>query len=64
MLMKPELRRRRQRLDWQVDWPADFTATIPGGPVRQAVLNLLLNASAATPVGRAIGLSVGGRRST
>ena len=53
VLMKPELRRRRQRLDWQVDWPAEFAATIPGGPVRQAVLNLLLNASAATPEGGA-----------
>ncbi|MEP9386762.1 HAMP domain-containing sensor histidine kinase [Mesorhizobium sp. KR9-304] len=58
VLMKPELRRRRQRLDWQVDWPADTAATIPGGPVRQAVLNLLLNASAATPEGGEIGLKV------
>ncbi|AMS43160.1 sensor histidine kinase [Aminobacter aminovorans] len=58
VLMKPELRRRRQRLDWQVDWPADAAATIPGGPVRQAVLNLLLNASAATPEGGRIGLKV------
>ena len=58
LLMKPELRRRRQRLDWQVDWPPGFAATIPGGPVRQAVLNLLLNASAATPEAGAIGLRV------
>jgi signal transduction histidine kinase len=58
LLMKPELRRRRQRLDWQVDWPAGTSATIPGGPVRQAVLNLLLNASAATPEGGEIGLTV------
>jgi signal transduction histidine kinase len=58
VLMKPELRRRRQRLDWHVDWPAEVAATIPGGPVRQAVLNLLLNASAATPEGGAIGMSV------
>ena len=58
VLMKPELRRRRQRLDWQVDWPEGFAATIPGGPVRQAVLNLLLNASAATPQAGAIGLRI------
>lgn len=58
VVMKPELRRRRQRLDWQVEWPAEVAATIPGGPVRQAVLNLLLNASAVTPEGTAIGLSV------
>lgn len=58
VLMKPELRRRGQRLDWRVDWPAEPAAAIPGGPVRQAVLNLLLNASAATPQGGAIGLTV------
>lgn len=58
VLMKPELRRRRQRLDWQVDWPLKFATPIPGGPVRQAVLNLLLNASAATPEDGVIGLSV------
>lgn len=58
VLMKPELRRRRQSLEWDVDWPAGFAASIPGGPVRQAVLNLLLNSSAATPEGGTIGLSV------
>ncbi len=58
VLMKPELRRRRQRLNWQVHWPAEFSAEIPGGPVRQAVLNLLLNASAATPEAGEIGLRV------
>ena len=56
--MKPELRRRRQSLEWHVDWPAGFAASIPGGPVRQAVLNLLLNASAATPEGGTISLTV------
>lgn len=58
VLMKPELRRRRQRLDWQVDWPDGVVVPTPGGPVRQAVLNLLLNASAATPEAGAIGLRV------
>lgn len=56
VLMKPEVRRRRQRLAWSV---APFSGPAPsllGGPVRQAVLNLLLNASAATPEGGAIGL--------
>ena len=60
VLMKSELRRRRQRLDWRVDWPVEFGVAIPGGPVRQAVLNLLLNASAATPEAGAIGLRVEG----
>lgn len=57
LLMKPELRRRRQRLDWKVEAFGDATATILGGPVRQAALNLLLNASAATPEGGEIGLA-------
>lgn len=54
LLVKPELRRRRQRLVWANDWKGEFE--IKGGPVRQAVLNLLLNASAATPEGDEIGL--------
>ena len=60
VLMKPELRRRRQRLDWGIDWPTECAAAIPGGPVRQAVLNLLLNASAATPDGGEIGMRIAG----
>lgn len=51
LLIRPELRRRRQHLRWQVAWPVDFGVALPAGPVRQAVLNLLLNASAATPEG-------------
>ncbi|VVS98128.1 HAMP domain-containing sensor histidine kinase [Rhizobium sp. EC-SD404] len=49
LLMRPELRQRRQHLKWNVRWPAGSAAPVPAGPVRQAVLNLLLNASAATP---------------
>lgn len=55
LLMTPELRRRRQCLACSVDWGGGATA-INGGPVRQALLNLLLNASAATPEGGEIGL--------
>jgi len=55
LLMKPELRRRRQRLDWNVSCsPRELP--VAGGPVRQAALNLLLNASAATPEGGTISL--------
>jgi signal transduction histidine kinase len=57
VLMKPELRRRRQRLDWSVEAFAGPAPSLLGGPVRQAVLNLLLNASAATPEGGGIGLA-------
>ncbi|WP_292594729.1 ATP-binding protein [Mesorhizobium sp.] len=49
LLLKPELRRKRQRLDWSVAWNGARELPIRGGPVRQAILNLLLNASAVTP---------------
>lgn len=55
LLVRPELRRRRQRLSWAVEWKGEFS--MRGGPVRQAVLNLLLNASAATPEGGELGLT-------
>ena len=45
LLIGPELRRRRQTLDWNTQF--DDLPTLPGNPVRQASLNLLLNASAA-----------------
>lgn len=64
LLLKPELRRKRQRLDWQVDWNAGQEVGIEGGPVRQAVLNLLLNASAVTPEGGAISLRAAGAGSS
>lgn len=47
MLLGPELRRRRQSLAWNVD--ADALPNLPCTPVRQAILNLLLNACAASP---------------
>ena len=46
VLLGPELRRRRQSIDWHVS--TDLLPDLPGTPVRQAVLNLLLNASAAS----------------
>ena len=54
LLVTPELHRRRQRLDWKIDWSDSHLVDINGGPVRQALLNLLLNASAATSEGGAI----------
>lgn len=51
LLIKPELRRKRQRLAWDVVWNEGPTAAVHSGSVRQAVLNLLLNACAATPDG-------------
>jgi two-component system OmpR family sensor kinase len=48
LLLKPELRRKRQRLEWTVSWSSVRELPIKSGPVRQMLLNLLLNASAVT----------------
>lgn len=61
LLLKPELRRRRQRLDWDMAWNGAGEIPIKGGPVRQAVLNLLLNASTVTPEGGVVSLKAGSR---
>lgn len=57
LLIKPELRRKRQRLGWDIVWNGTEAVPIKNGAVRQAVLNLLLNASAATPDGDEITFS-------
>jgi two-component system OmpR family sensor kinase len=49
LLLKPELRRKRQQLEWDISWNSARELPLKGGPVRQAVLNLLLNATAVTP---------------
>lgn len=59
LLLTPELRRRRQRLDWDVGFGGRSELPVRGGPVRQAALNLLLNASAVTPDGGTISLRAG-----
>ncbi len=56
LLLKPELHRKRQRLAWEVLWHGMRDLPVRGGPVRQAVLNLLLNASAVTPEGGTLSL--------
>jgi len=58
LLFEPEAARKGQSLDWQVEADATDLATLPAAPVRQVVLNLLLNASAAAPEGGRISLSV------
>lgn len=47
ILVRPELRRRRLVLDWSNRLQGSFD--IPNAPLRQAALNLLLNACAAAP---------------
>lgn len=60
LLLKPELHTRRQRLDWDVGWSGERELPVKGGPIRQAVLNLLLNASTVTPEGGSISLKAHG----
>lgn len=57
VLIEPELRLRRQTLNWRVD--LDHPAEVPAGPLRQALLNLLLNAASATPEGGGISFAFG-----
>jgi signal transduction histidine kinase len=59
MLVGPEIRRQTQTLRWTVQPGALETLRVPGGPVRQAVLNLLLNATAAAGPGGTVSLSAG-----
>ncbi|MBZ8134422.1 ATP-binding protein [Afifella sp. IM 167] len=49
ILLQPELRRHAQNLDWHIE--ATSLPSLPGNPIRQTLLNLLLNASAASGEG-------------
>ncbi|PPB82353.1 signal transduction histidine kinase [Albidovulum inexpectatum] len=55
-LIQPEIARLQQRLDWSASIPAAGVA-VAAGPVRQIVLNLILNASAAAGQGGHVGMS-------
>lgn len=59
LLIKPEARLRKLRLDWRIEI-AD-PVHVPAVPVRDAILNLLLNACHTSPEGSMIGLAVGVR---
>jgi signal transduction histidine kinase len=58
LLIAPEVRRRNQTLHWTIQPGACDAIEVPSAPVRQAVLNLLLNASAAAGPGGDIRLAV------
>jgi two-component system OmpR family sensor kinase len=64
LLLKPELRRRRQQLEWNISWSGARELPVRGGPVRQAVLNLLLNAAAVTPEAGVVSLQAKGTGSS
>jgi signal transduction histidine kinase len=58
LLFEPETASREQVLDWQVEPSAPALAKLPAAPVRQIVLNLLLNAGAAAGKTGRVGLAV------
>lgn len=58
LLFEPEVIRRRQRLEWNVNGTGKIVQHLPSAPVRQIALNLLLNASSAAPEDGDIALSV------
>lgn len=58
LLMAPEIRRKAQSLTWDIQTEATALARLPASQIRQILLNLLLNASAAAGEGGAVGLRV------
>jgi signal transduction histidine kinase len=56
-LVRPEVARRQLSLMWHTDLPGALP--LPAGPIRQSVLNLLLNACAASPLGGRIDFAAG-----
>ena len=58
LLFEPEAVRKQQHVDWEVAADDRCLSRVSAAPVRQIVLNLLLNASAATPRGGQVGLRV------
>ncbi len=58
LLIEPEIRHRRQRLDWRVGLGHALSGTLPAAPVRQIAINLLLNAAQAAEPGGHVGFAV------
>ena len=61
-LVRPEVVRRQLTLMWNTELPG--FVPLPAGPVRQSVLNLLLNACAASPLGGRVDFTAGIRENT
>jgi signal transduction histidine kinase len=58
LLFEPEAARREQALRWQIEATDASLGKLPAAPVRQIVLNLLLNAGAAAGRSGNLGLTV------
>jgi len=56
LLIKPELRRKNLQLVWENN--VGDAINVPASAVRQAALNLLLNACAAAPEGSAVSVQI------
>lgn len=56
LLIRPEIERKAQVLTWEFEPSAADFGHLPAGPVRQIVLNLLLNAAAVTDPSGAVGI--------
>ena len=57
LLIKPEARQRHLRLSWQIDFSEAIG--VPAVPVRDAILNLLLNACHSSPEGGTVSFRAG-----
>lgn len=56
LLVGPEIKSRRQSLDWTVEADDSTMTGLASAPIRQIALNLLLNATSAAGVGGKVGL--------
>ena len=58
LLIRPEVSRKSQDLDWRIEADQKDLSQLAAAPVRQIVLNLLLNATEASGQGGKVGLRV------
>lgn len=58
LLLRPELKNRKQMLNIEADNSRHVFAGLPAGPMRQAIMNLVLNAAKASPDGGEILLTI------
>ncbi|WP_239986142.1 HAMP domain-containing sensor histidine kinase [Paracoccus sp. SY] len=58
VLFEPETLRQGQGLSWETDLPPSILLAWPAAPIRQVVLNLLLNAATAAGAGGKVSLTI------